>query len=322
MIYYPAALAMTGFAYQQIASYFDRKKYPPPGELIDVGGYNLHIQCQGERRQGIPTVIIETGIFDCSHSWQLVQPEIAKFTQVVTYDRAGYGWSDQCSMPRTFDQMINELRTLLTKKGINPPYILVGHSLGGPIARYYQSQYPEDVVGMVFVDALHVKAPEMSRIWMAACKVFSHLSFFGVSRLLFKCCPSFSANPKWTSEMQKAYIASHWAKSKALYACLEEADACEYNFNVLNQHKRSLKDMRITVISRDPDQQMHPSSAQAMEIERRYLEETNQGHVNESDHARLVIAKGSGHLVQVDRPDIVIEEIYRQVEAAKTKSSE
>jgi pimeloyl-ACP methyl ester carboxylesterase len=122
----------------------------PPGRLIDMGGYRLHIDVKG---QGSPTVVLIAGSQAFSIDWALVMPEVAKFTRVCSYDRPGLAWSDPGPMPQTFDQDVYELHTLLQKAGILPPYIFVGHSLGGIIARWYEKKYPKEVKGLVLVDA-------------------------------------------------------------------------------------------------------------------------------------------------------------------------
>jgi pimeloyl-ACP methyl ester carboxylesterase len=124
----------------------------PPGRLIDVGGHRLHMNCQGK---GDPTVVMESGAGDFSFDWALVQPEVARFTRVCTYDRAGYAWSEPGPTPRTLGQIAYELRVLIKNAGIRGPVLLVGHSLGGLIVRRYASEYSKDVAGIVFVDAAH-----------------------------------------------------------------------------------------------------------------------------------------------------------------------
>lgn len=123
---------------------------PAPGQLVDVGGYNLHLDCMGE---GSPTVVIETGLTVQALSWKAAQTEMAQFTQVCAYDRAGYGWSDVGVMPRTARQITSELVTLLTNASIEPPYVLVGHSIGGTYMRYLAATQPDLVAGVVLVDA-------------------------------------------------------------------------------------------------------------------------------------------------------------------------
>jgi pimeloyl-ACP methyl ester carboxylesterase len=121
--------------------------------LIDVGGWRLHLNCTGRASSSQPTVILEAGIGDFSVEWSLVQPSVASFARVCSYDRAGDGWSDVGPHPRTMHQVVYELHTLLERAGERPPYVLVGHSYGGWLVRLYQSTHPAEVAGMVLVDA-------------------------------------------------------------------------------------------------------------------------------------------------------------------------
>jgi len=123
---------------------------PSNGKLVDIGGYRLHIDIKGK---GSPAVIMIAGSQAFSFDWSLVMPAISTITQVCTYDRPALAWSDPGPMPRTFQQDIYELHTLLQKAGVKPPYILVGHSLGGIIARLYEKRYPDEIKGLVLVDA-------------------------------------------------------------------------------------------------------------------------------------------------------------------------
>lgn len=149
------ALPLTGLAFNAVASENDRRNYPPPGQLVDIGGYSLHLYCTGT---GSPTVILDAGGGFTLSSWAWVQPEIAKATQVCSYDRAGWGWSDPSPKGYSAIQNAAELHLLLNKAGVVGPYILVGHSLGGLYTRVYAQQYPEDVAGLVQVDASHPDA--------------------------------------------------------------------------------------------------------------------------------------------------------------------
>jgi pimeloyl-ACP methyl ester carboxylesterase len=127
--------------------------FPPPGKLIDVGGWRLHLNCAGEALLSQPTVILEAGSGDFSLEWSLVQPGVAKFARVCSYDRAGDGWSELGPHPRTMHQIVYELRTLLDKAGVKAPLVLVGHSYGGWLVRLYAATYPTEIAGMVLVEA-------------------------------------------------------------------------------------------------------------------------------------------------------------------------
>lgn len=122
-----------------------------PGDKIDVGGFNLYIDCKGE---GSPTVILESGLQGDVVTWKDVHPEVAKFTRVCRYDRAGLAHSDYGPTPRDAELTAQNLHTLLTRANIAPPYILVGHSFGGLLIRRYAFDFPDEVAGMVFVDSL------------------------------------------------------------------------------------------------------------------------------------------------------------------------
>lgn len=126
--------------------------YSPPGKLVDIGGYKLHLNCTG--KDG-PTVVLIAGAGDFSLDWELVQPDVARFTRVCSYDRAGLAWSDPGPTPRTMRQDAHELHWLLRAARVKAPYVLVGHSLGGLIARVYAEEFPKEVAGMLLVDSTH-----------------------------------------------------------------------------------------------------------------------------------------------------------------------
>ena len=122
----------------------------PIGTLVDLGGHKLHVNCAGKAS---PTVVVETGLGDFSFDWILVQTKVTGFTRICTYDRAGYAWSDPGPKPRTFAQINLELHDALAKLGDHGPFVLVGHSYGGPVVRSFAAIYQKDVAGIVLVDA-------------------------------------------------------------------------------------------------------------------------------------------------------------------------
>lgn len=143
------------WGYQMLASANEARTFPPPGQLVDVGGYRLHLYCTGVSTLGQPTVILESGLGAPGLMWTLVQTEVANHRRVCSYDRAGYGWSDPGPAPRVAQHFVTELHTLLHTAGEQPPYLLVGHSLGSLIVRVYAATYPAEVVGLLFLDPRH-----------------------------------------------------------------------------------------------------------------------------------------------------------------------
>ncbi len=141
-----------GVLYQFISTELDEIRYPAPGKLVDIGGYKMHINCSGS---GGPSVILDAGGGHFSLSWAFVQPEIAEFTHVCSYDRAGTGWSESSPLSRTAQSIVKELHDLLQTAHVPKPYILVGHSIGGIYMRLYANTYPEEVYGVVLVDSSH-----------------------------------------------------------------------------------------------------------------------------------------------------------------------
>ncbi|KAA0271888.1 MAG: alpha/beta hydrolase [Chloroflexi bacterium] len=184
-------LALVGAIYESVAEAADAKAYPPPGQLVDVGGHRLHINCIGT---GSPTVVIEAGLGDWSTSWGgTVQPEVSKTTRVCTYDRAGMGWSDPGPLPRDAAHFAQELHTLLQNANVPGPYIMVGHSLGGAAVRVFVHDYVSEVAGVVLIESMNPKqstlSPEVLSQSESQSQPFSFqatLARFGVARLLVK----------------------------------------------------------------------------------------------------------------------------------------
>jgi pimeloyl-ACP methyl ester carboxylesterase len=187
-------LAVSGAIYQAIATERAERAYPPPGEMVDVGGYSLHIDCAG---QGEPTVVLDAGSGEMSADWVLVRREVSGTTRVCAYDRAGTGWSETGPEPRDAKRISGELHALLEGAGIESPYVLVGHSFGGLYAQTYAARYAEEVAGVCLVES---SSPEQFGHRPAArdshepptrkFAVASLLARIGVVRLLYELVPA------------------------------------------------------------------------------------------------------------------------------------
>jgi len=131
-------------------STFSQAAPKPLGKMVDLGGHLLHVNCTGHGR---PTIVVENGLGDFSFDWSLVQSSASAFARICSYDRAGYAWSDPGPKPRTFAQLNLELHDALSILGESGPFVLVGHSYGGPVVRNFALTYPKEVAGIVFVDS-------------------------------------------------------------------------------------------------------------------------------------------------------------------------
>ena len=145
------AIAAVGGVYETVTRAHDRGAYPAPGTLHDVGGRRLHLQCTGT---GSPTVVLEQGLGATSAEWARVTTEVRQTTRVCTYDRAGQGWSDDVDTPQDGLAIASDLHTLLARADESGPYVLVGHSAGGPYVMTYAATYPDEVAGMVLLDSM------------------------------------------------------------------------------------------------------------------------------------------------------------------------
>ena len=145
------AIASIGGMYETAARAHDRNAYPAPGTLYDVGGHRLHLNCTGT---GSPTVVLEHGLGATSAGWARITTELSQTTRVCTYDRAGQGWSDDVDNPQDGLAIAADLHTLLARADESGPYVLVGHSAGGPYVMTYAAQYPDEVAGMVLLDSM------------------------------------------------------------------------------------------------------------------------------------------------------------------------
>lgn len=150
--------ALVGFTFEQWRTHTASRTFLPPGELYDIAGRHSHLHCSGV---GTPTIILESGLdFGGSASWSTIYPDLADAGRVCSYDRAGIMWSQSRKAPRDAVNIADELHALLVAANETPPYVMVGHSLGGPLIRVFDDRFAGEVAGFVFVDASH---PEQFR---------------------------------------------------------------------------------------------------------------------------------------------------------------
>jgi pimeloyl-ACP methyl ester carboxylesterase len=143
-------LILAGATYQGVATALERRRFPRPGSMVDVGGHQLHIYCIGE---GAPTVVLEAPAAGMSAAWGWVQPQVARMTRVCSYDRAGLGWSEASDGPYDPTAVARELHTLLDHARENGPFVVAGHGLGAAFATLFASRFGVDASALILVDA-------------------------------------------------------------------------------------------------------------------------------------------------------------------------
>lgn len=294
-----------------------KKQYPPIGQMVDIGGYRLHMHVEGE---GTPTVILDSGAGGIGLSWELVRPAIAKVTRVVTYDRAGLGWSDPSPKPRKADVMAEELHTMLKNANIAGPYILVGHSLGGPVARLFAAKYPDEVAGLVMVDSAHeqqmkhfpeamVKMAESMKGMMGVMKLMGKLGIFALKPSLVQIGDNGALSKELVAQMQGVMASSEW-HAEALIAESESVYAAE------TQPVSTLGDLPLTVISHGQldANAVPPSLGQQVRDDYEAAWQKLQVEITSlSTRGRRIVAERSGHNVIFDQPGIIIESVLEMV---------
>jgi pimeloyl-ACP methyl ester carboxylesterase len=182
-----AALIVLGLGFQTIATEIDRRSFSPRGQLYSVNSQQMHMTCAGE---GSPTVVLQAGGGADALSWYWVQGQLAQHTRVCAYDRAGLGWSEAASTSRDPITIVGELRALLDEAGVQPPYVMAGHSYGAILARVYATQFAAQVTGLALVDSYTVGLVEQSELDNAAVAYYAVnaplylMQWLGVSRFI------------------------------------------------------------------------------------------------------------------------------------------
>jgi pimeloyl-ACP methyl ester carboxylesterase len=158
MVFIMVGLILAGLFYQTLSSSIDARRYPPPGEMVIVGPYKMHMYCTGVKQPDTPTVILDASYPATVSSWVWIQPQVAASTRVCAYDRLGAGWSDPSLAVPTLRQMSADLYALLKSSGESGPYLLVGHSWGGAVTYLLADAHPEEISGLVWIESLHADA--------------------------------------------------------------------------------------------------------------------------------------------------------------------
>ena len=293
------ALSTLGLVYEHRARARDASLFRPPGKLVDIDGYRLHLNCTGE---GSPTVVLEYGHQGSYFDWNQVQPEIARFTRVCSYDRAGYGWSDPSPRPRFPSAMSEELHTLLHRVGELPPYILVAHSFGSFNAVMFTHKFPDEVFGVVLADGPHTfsefpfELPEK-----ASLRITQLMMHFGLPRWRHWCG---GTGPKELRGEKEAIC----CRAELYDAFYRERAAFPEDVAEI-RGITDLGSVPLIVIARDP---------KIGDMSPEFWQQVQQQKLQLSSNSELVVATGSGHNIPLVRPDVIVTAVRKLVQSPGT----
>jgi pimeloyl-ACP methyl ester carboxylesterase len=330
-------LPIAGAVFQMIGNWADERRFPPPGRMVDIDGYRLHLKQQGSGR---PLVVLESGLAATSISWSPVQTRLARFTAVCSYDRAGLGWSERRrdrSCPCTLQQTAGELEALLRKSGLAPPFVLVGHSFGGLLVRAFAHVYPEQVAGLVLVDPVSLmywgSASRADRDQIRAGVSLSRrgavLARLGVVRAALSVL---NAGGRWfptrigraaarqgsdlmrnlATEVARlprelrSEVRAHWSRPKAFIAMAEYLEALPDS---------AAAGLKLSLPPGIPVTILSAGNATAEELRER------DAWASQSERGRHVKVPGTGHWLQLERPEAVADAVREMVTQLRGSSA-
>ncbi|MBK8460959.1 MAG: alpha/beta hydrolase [Micropruina sp.] len=317
------AVAGAGLAYQSVATAQERRRLSAPGRLVDAGGHELHLLITGED-QGGPTVVLEAGGMATAPMWALIQPGIAEFARVVSYDRAGLGWSEPGPTPRDARTIARELHTALRSAGVPGPYLLVGGSLGGPYTAVFADAYPDDTAGLVLVDSVHPdqlqRMPPQAQRALGALRVANRvlpmLARLGLTRLvdvtgvLLGGLPS-KLPPQAADQLRVfAHWPGHWA------AVYDEVSVWDDTMEQMRQamHGVGRVGLPLTVITAPDNPGMEEMREPWLDMQRELA-----GFSSTASH---VVLEGAGHISMATEPvpiQTVIQAVHDMLDLRRAR---
>jgi len=286
--------------FNALAIHHYRAVYRPQGRLFIVDGYKMHLYCTGE---GSPTIVLDAGLGNDSLIWANVQPTLSKTTRVCSYDRPGFGWSDLQPRPRDAHRITDQLHALLTLAGIKGPMVLMGHSIAGLYIRDYAARYPQNVSGLVFVDGStplqEDRFPGRTKFVLFKAKLellqTKWLYVLGIPRITGDC------NIGEGFEISAAKMLSEDQCRATLYTALEREDEAFHQSGEETIHTGPFGDLPILIFSQDN----HPSGSEPRSKVDEIWDQMQEELKSLSTRSRRIIAKDSGHYIQVERSDLL-----------------
>ncbi len=309
--------AFAGYVWEHRSAANDRAAHPAPGRTYDVDGLSMHIDCRGA---GEPAVLLEAGLMAGSTSWLQVVDSIAAHTRTCAYDRAGMDWSAFGDYDAAAGAVVARLQALLKLADEHGPWVMVGMSAGGVYVREFQVRHPEDVVGMVLVDSSHEEqafrlptSGGLDRLdqMLKLCEV---LQPFGVIRLT-KGLDGFMNWYQLPADKQALFRANYY-QSHSCSAIARESTAFSADLQQ-NVTPRSLGNLPVLVLSQGNEPRGDAQTGQTDEAARRQREVWDQLQLELaalSSRSERRIASRSGHIIQFEQPEMVVQAIHDMVE--------
>ena len=320
-----AIVVVLGASVEAVIRHRAARDYPPPGRLVDIGGRRLQIDCRGS---GSPTVVLESGLDNLgSLSWAAVHDSIARTTRVCAYSRAGVLWSDPAPAPFDARQVAQDLHAALTASGEKAPWVMVGHSLGGPYVVLFTSRYGVEVAGLVLVDGSH--PAQLARLREATGKSMqpatgvmalgSALAWTGIVRLASGGIAS-STWPMVAEVVPRTYLPT------SLEAMRREADALAATLDAAGR-VRELGDRPLVVLTATAKtspamlatEGLTPAQGDRLQAAWETLQTDEATWSTRGTHERV---PNASHYIQFDRPDVVIgavREVVARVRECNTR---
>lgn len=302
--------ACAGVVYEQLGRRAAIHEFPPMGRLIRFDGKLSHVHCVGD---GSPTVILESGLdIDGSQAWESVQSRIAEKTRVCSYDRAGFLWSEPRAEPRSASRIADELHGVLAAAAEAPPYVMVGHSLGGLLLRVYVDRFPNEVAGVVLVDGSH--PDQFERYPPAVRRLLARVDSMRPSRVMTRLGFIFGLRRLRASAAANAEQAFLWRSiPSGYYGELAARDAMSTEV----QEAPSLGDRPLIVLTAGEASPLPgiPDSVLATFYDTWVSLQGELATLSTNSLHRVV--EGSSHYIQNDAPTAVIDAVGELVESVR-----
>lgn len=300
--------AAAGYVLQERRDARVLAEHPPPGRFVDVGGHELHYRLFGDGRV---TFVLEAGGGEYGATWEGIEDGLSRLGRVFVYDRAGMGWSEEGPHPRTIRRITSELRAALRGAGVSPPYVLVGHSLGGAIATFYGMEHSAEVAGLLLVDPSHkdqVREMPQPPAWQRALLTqLTRTAPVGLPRLVF----GGSSDPVKT---QAKHVRSFGAEIRGAMRWAEKWAGTEID----------LGDTPVYVLTNGGDPAAGPMASGERNRERWEIWKRLHADLVEassSDVRRHIVVEDAGHYIHYDRPGAVLEAAAELVERITADSA-